>query len=642
MRWRNIVRLRMRSLVERDRVEAELEEELRDHLERQIAQAVAGGTTEAEARRRAAESMVDIEQRKEECRDMRRLNLIENTVQDFHYAVRQLWKSPGFASIAIFTLALGVCATLTIFGLVDAALIKPLPYRDPARLVEVFTADADGARGNVSLPNFRDWKSLATSFSSIDAFGGGGGWSFALTSGGRIEHVAGLHVTAGFFRTLGVAPVLGRDFRDGEDALSAPLTVVLSHATWQARYGGNPNVLGQTVTLDGAAHIVIGVLPRDFHFAPAGAAEFWAPQGGARGCEQDRGCSSLYAVARLKDGVSIQGALAEMKGIARQLEREYPKANREVSANVVPLREVIAGDIRPILLMLMIGAVLLLAIACINVSSLLLARSDGRKREMAVRNALGASSSRLFRQFATEALVLALTGGLAGMVSASWGMRFLISLIPADMAGNMPYLQTLGLNARVVGCALAIALGAAVLFALAPIMRVSLSETLEGLKEGSRGSSGSSWRRFGANLVVVELALTVVLLVSAGLLGKSLYRLLQVNVGFRAERVDTMLVEPPPGDWTMEQFAAFGRQTIERVSNLPGVEAVGISDQLPVGYGYSDAEFQVVGRPYHGEHNDANNRRVSPDYFRALGRAVVARPLFHGGGVGFEAAGDDC
>ena len=619
MRLMNVFRLRLRSLFSREKFEDGLDEELRYHLEREIEEAIAGGMTEKDARTASLRSIVDIEQRKEECRDMRGLNLIDNSLQDFRYALRQLRRSPGFASIAVFTLALGVCAALAIFGLVDAALIKPLPYRDPARLAGVFTANATGSRGNVSYLNFRDWKSLNTVFSSMDAFGGGGGWSFTLSTADGVQHVAGIHVTAGFFRTLGVTPILGRDFRTGEDSLAAPETVLLSYGMWQSRFGGNRNVLGQTVTLDGLPHIVIGVLPRGFHFAPAGPAEFWGTLRPSRECEQNRECSSVYSVARLKDQVSMETALAAMKSIARQLERQYPKTNRDQSANVVPLREVIAGDIRPILLTLMSGAGLLLLIACLNVSSLLLSRSDSRRREVAVRNALGASWSRLFRQFITEALVLAMAGSLLGLLLAGWGMQFLLSLIPADMLANMPYLDALGLSARVARMALGISLVASVLFSLTPLVRISIPDTVEGLKEGSRGSAGTTWRRLGAHLVVVELALTVVLLVSAGLLGKSLYRLLQVNIGFNADRLAAMLLEPPPGNWEEAQFVAFKRQVVDSLSNLPGVESLGVSDQLPLGYGYSNAEFQVVGRPYHGEHNVAYNRRVSSGYFTALG-----------------------
>ncbi|MGA8596657.1 MAG: ABC transporter permease [Bryobacteraceae bacterium] len=628
MRLADILLLRLRSLFSRRQVEHELDEELCYHLERQIEEGIAAGMTPENARYAALQSIKDLEQRKEECRDMRGLTLIDNAAQDLRYTFRQLRKSPGFACTAIFVLALGISAVITIFGFVDATLIKPLSYRDPARLVSVFVADASGSRGNLSLLNYRDWKNLNTVFSSIDAYGGGGGWSFTLTTASGSKHVPGIHVTAGFFRTLGVTPILGRDFRPDEDSLAAPETVLLSYATWQKRFGGKLDALGQTITLDGAPHIIIGVLPRDFHFAPAGPAEFWATQRGSRFCEQDRGCSSVYTVARLKEGISIQVALTQMKSIAHQLERQYPKTNRDQSANILPLREVIVGDIRPILLMLLSGAGLLLLIACINVSSLLLARSDSRRREMAVRSAIGASSARLFRQFATEALVLAMAASLLGLLFAGWGMRFLLSLIPADMLGNMPYLQALGLNARVVALAAVIALTATVLFAFAPVVRISFPEMIEGLKEGSRGSAGTMWRRFGANLVVVELALTVVLLVSAGLLARSLYRLLQVNIGFNADHLATMLVEPPPGNWDDEQFVAFERQVVDKVSNLPGVKSVGATDQLPLGYGYSDADFGVAGRPYHREHNDANNRRVSAGYFAALGARLLRGHYF--------------
>src|SRR6185295_17513809 len=263
----------------------------------------------------------------------------------------------------------------------------------------------------------------------------------------------GAQVSDGFFRTLGVVPVLGRDFYSGEDLTAAPRTVILSYAAWQNRYGGKEDVLGQTVTLDGTPSVIIGVLPREFHFAPAEPAEFWTALDATGGCEKRRSCHNLYGVARLKDGVSIPTALAEMKSIAQQLEEQYPDSNRDQGAAVIALTEVIVGDIRPILLVLLSGAGLLLLIAGVNVASLLLVRSESRKREIALRSALGASRARLVRQFVTEGLVLVTAGSGVGLVSAWWAMQLLAKLIPSDMMASMSYLHGIGLNIRVVGFA---------------------------------------------------------------------------------------------------------------------------------------------------------------------------------------------
>jgi macrolide transport system ATP-binding/permease protein len=634
MRLVNILLLRLRSLFSRQKLEQELDEELRYHLERMMDEGVAAGITPEDARYAALQSIKDLEQRKEECRDARSLTLIDNTGQDLRYAIRQLRKSPGFAVTAIFVLALGISAVVTIFGFVDAALIQPLPYRDPSGLVGVFETTAKDSRGLVTYLDYRNWKNLNKVFSSTDAYGGSGGWGgFTLTTQTGAQHVTGINVTRGFFRTIGITPLLGRDFHEGEDSPAAPHTVLLSYAAWQKRFGGRLDALGRTVTLDGVQNIVIGVLPRDFQFAPAGPAEFWATLRGDRPCETSRSCHSVGVVARLKNSVSIQTALADMKSIAGQLRRQYPgESDRDQSANVVPLRDVIVGDVLPLLIAMLTGAGLLLLIACINVSSLLLARSDNRKREIAVRHALGASSPRLFRQFATEALVLAAAGCFAGLLFAQWGMRFLTILIPAGMRDSMPYLQGLGLNSRLAAVACAISLGAGVLFALAPITRLPLSEMAEGLKEGSRGSAGITWRRFGSILVVVELALTVVLLASAGLLGKSLYRLLQVDTGINSDRLATLQLDLPSSDSKDARIIAIERHVMGRLADLPGVQAVGISDQLPLAsWGGTSAWFGVAGRPNLGDHNEASNRRVSPGYFTTLGARLLRGRYFTAG-----------
>jgi macrolide transport system ATP-binding/permease protein len=542
--------------------------------------------------------------------------MMNGMAQDFWYAIRQLQKNPGFTCTVVLMLALGISACAALFGFVDAALIRPLPYRDASRLVSVFTSNAMESRFQASYLDFTDWRNLNHVFSSIDAYSANdaanGGFMLSTPTGA--QQVAETRVTPGFFHTLGVSPVLGRDFYSNEDSPEAAHTVMLSYPTWQKRFGGRPNVLGESVVLEGVPSIIIGVLPRDFHFAPVGPAEFWGIVHASDYCEQFRGCRNLNTVARIKEEVSIQTAMADMKSVALQLERQYPESNRDEEASVVPLSEVIVGKVRSLLLVLLGGAGLLLLIALFNAMNLLLARSASRTREIAVRAALGASGARLIRQFAAEGLVLVIAGGLLGVVSAVFAMQFLTKLIPADMIGNMPYLRGLGLNVHVLVFACAASLVAGVQFALTPFLRVPLSRLPEGLSEGGRSSVGTMWRRFGSKLVVLELATATVLLVGAGLLDKSLYRLLQEEVGFEPDHLATLQIEGPIG----VQGTALAREVVGRIASLPGVKSVGISSTLPVGTGWGVGRFQITGRPDHGERDEAFYRQVSPGYFITL------------------------
>ncbi len=575
MRFLTIFRLRLRSLFFRRTVEQALDEELRYHLHRQIEENIAAGMTREEARVAALRSIANLEQRKEECRDVRGLNVIDNLLQDLRFAIRQLAKNPGFTFTAILMLALGLCASIAIFAFVDAALIKPLPYRDPARLVGVYESIPLFPQSNLSYLDYLDWKKLNTVFSSMDVYTGTG--SMLRTPTGT-KLVRGARVSDGFFRTLGVAPVLGRDFYSGEDLPGAPRTVMLSFAAWQKWFGGRRNVVGRNVVLSGVLYTIIGVLPRDFQFAPRGAADFWTTLHASSGCDLRRSCHDLDGIGRLKNGISVQTALAGMKSIAKQLERQYPDSNRGQSASVVPLTEAIVGKIRPILLVLLGGAGLLLLIACVNVASLLLVRSENRRREIAVRSSLGASHVRLIRQFVTEASVFVAAGSMLGLISAEWAMKILTGLIPGDKMAGMPYLHGLGLNFRVVAFAGAVSLLAAVLFSLTPTLRLSFSEMRQGLAEGSRGSAGVAWRRLGSKLVVLELATAMALLMGAGLLSKSFYRLLHVNLGFEPDHLATLEVALPNVGYEKDQpVVALERRILGRISSLPGVKAAAIT-----------------------------------------------------------------
>jgi predicted permease len=436
--------------------------------------------------------------------------------------------------------------------------------------------------------------------------------------------VEAARVSDGFFRTLGVKPILGRDFLPGEDRPGQAKIVMLTYGTWMKRYGARRDVIGQAVTLSGDAYTIVGVLPREFAFAPRGDAEFWVPLLDKSPCEERRSCHNLDGIGRLRDGVTPRAALEEMKAIASQLEKQYPDSNHAQGASVITLSELIIGDVRPVLLTLLGGVGLLLLIACVNVASLLLVRSESRRREVAVRGALGATPARLMRQFVTEGLLLAAAGFLFGGLVAAWIISLLKHLVPKAMADYMPYLAGAGINAHTALFACAIALFAAMLMAATPTLRLSFHKIREALGDGDRASASRFWRRMGANFVVAELVITVVLLVGAGLLGKSFYRLLHVETGIDVTHVATVhLMVPEKAYPKARQRIELLREIRRRVSAMPGVLAVGLTSNLPLQCNCNTDWIRIVGKPFHGEHNEVNEREVSPGYLPTLKARLV-------------------
>lgn len=618
--------LRFAGIFSKQRRDSEFADEIESHLQMQIEDNLHAGMSQDEARRQAILKLGGVEQTKQSYRERGTMPFVESVLQDLRFARRQLTKNPGFACIAVLVLALGLGASVAIFAFVDAALIKPLPYRQPNRLVNVTESIAMIPRADLSIPDYLDWKSRNHTLSSLDVFDQRG---YMLSTPTGVELVHGSRVSDGFFRTLGVAPLMGRDFYAGEDLLAAPRTVMLSYAGWQKWFGGRRDVLGQAVTLSGDAYTVIGIMPRDFQFALAGSPVVWTTLHPNGHCDTQRSCHDLTGVGRLKDGVSVQQANAEMKTIAAQLEQQYPNSNRGQGAIVEPLREVIVGDIRPLLIVLLTGAGLLLVIACVNVSSLLLVRSESRRREIAVRGALGASHRRLVRQFVTEALLLVVTGTVLGLGFASLFVRVLLGFLSKDILAYVPYLADLGLNLHGIVFAGVLALLALAVFSLAPSLRFAASAELLGdLAEGGRTAAGSLWRRFASNLVVVELAMAVVLLAAAGLLGKSLYRLLHVNIGFQAEHLATTEVALPANYSTDPQKINITRQIVSRVAALPGVTSVGGTTRVPVSSNGNTAWIRFMGRPYSGEHNEVNEREVSSEFFKTIQAKLLTGRYF--------------
>lgn len=615
---------RLAGLITRRRREREFSAEVESNLEMHIADNLRAGMPAEQARREAMLKLGGLQQTKEAYRDRITFRGIENFAQDLRFAIRQLARNPIFALTAILVLSLGLGAAIAIFAFVDAALLKPLPYPDPSRLVSVDESTPLFPHADISYPDYLDWKRLNKSFRSMDVYTGAG---YLLETPSGSEPIRAARVSDGFFRTLGVAPILGRDFYDGEDLPGKPETVILTYGAWRRLFGGRLDVIGHTVILSGVRSTIVGVLPKTFQFAPRGNAEIWAPLHTFRSCETNRSCHDLDGVGRLKDGISIEAARAEMTSIAKALEQKYPGSNRDQGASVVPLSEVVVGNIRSILLMLLSGVGMLLIIALVNVVSLLLVRSESRRRELAVRSALGGSRMRLFSQFAAEGLLLAAVASALGLVIAHIGIHALLKLIPAQAMAGMPFLVGLGLTWHAAACAGVLALAAALLFSVVPNARLSSTQTREGL--GGRGNASTTWRRFGSSLVTIELAIALVLLVSAGLLSKSLFLLLRVNLGFQPDHIATLLVASANRDYPNDaKRVALARQVIDRISSLPGVQSAALTSLLPVNYNGNTDWIRFVGRPYHGEHNEVNERDVSAGYFKTLGAKLLEGRYF--------------
>ena len=614
---------RIGNLFSRSKMDREIDAEVQAHIEMRIEDNLAEGMPLEQARRDALIRFGSPTSTKERVTGMDAALTLESVWADIRFACRQLMRNPGFAVTAIVVLALGMGACVTIFAFVDAALIKPLPYSDPSRLVSVFESNTLGPQFHLSYLDYLDFKRLNHVFSSLDVYEGS---NLFLTTPAATEHVLGARVSDGLLRTLGVKPVLGRDFYAGEDLPKAPQTVLLSYETWQSRYGGRKDVLGQTVILNSTAYTVVGVLPAEFHFAPVSAAEFWFTLHSPM--SEDRGGHGLVGVARLKDGVAAKTASAEIANIMAQLASQFPDADQGRGSTVLPLPEVIVGNLRPILLVLLCGAALLLLIACVNVASLLVLRSESRRREIAVRGALGASHARLLRQFMTEGLLLVAGSTALGIGGATVAMRLMLRLVPAGMLAGMPFLHGMGMNERVSTFATVVALMACAACTLAPALRLYRAGRGLGiqadLSEGSRGSAGTLWRRLGSNLVLVELTAAVVLLGCAGLLGKSFYRLLHTDLGFAPDHLAVLRVAPSKLKYTTDpSIVVLAQRLVERARSLPGVESAGICSEPPLSDGDGSSNFTVAGRPQVGPPPEVTVRQMDPAFSATVGTRLL-------------------
>jgi putative ABC transport system permease protein len=547
-------------------------------------------------------------------------------LQDLRYSIRMLFKNRGFTKVALLALALGIGANTAIFSVVNSVLLRPLPFSDPQRLImiwENYQQRGGPEREWASPADFRDFRDQAQSFEHVAALGG---WGPTLTGQDEPEDLQGGAVSNDTFAMLGVEPALGRSFKADEDQPGAERVVVLSHHLWERRFGADPSIVGKNLTLSGESFTVIGVMPPGLSFPILNNAEIWRTIGpllaANPGC--DRGCVTLRVIAKLKEGVSIEAARAEMNTITGQIAERYPEDNKGVGATLVPLHEQLVGDVRPAMLVLLGAVGLVLLIACANVANLLLARAAVREKEVAIRAALGASRARLIRQHLTESLVLAVTGGALGLLIAFWMVDLLVSFAPK----GTPRLGEVSIDPTVLAFTFGIAVLTGVAFGLAPALMASRTNFNSALKEGGRDSSATTrGARVRSALVVSEVALSLMLLIGAGLLIKSFVNLQHVDPGFNPNSVLRVDVTLPRTRYPeRNQTAAFYKQLLEGVAALPGVQSAGAVSSLPLSGGGTDSNFAIEGQPpAEADHRPvAWYSSVTPGYFRALGIRLLS------------------
>ena len=629
MKWTRTITQRIRSLFRRNAVERELEQELRFHLENQMLENISAGMTPEEARHAATRAFGGVEQFKEQCRDERRVNLVETLFQDARHAIRMLGKNPGFVFFTVMILATGIAANTAIFSIADAVLLRPLPYRAANRLVMIWEdATSYGFPHDTPAPgNFADWKSRNQVFEDVAAASFGA--SFTLTGEGRPEEIMGRRVTTNLFSVLGASPALGRDFRAEDDVPGAAGVAILSHNLWLHRFAGDPGIIGREVWLNNGKYNVVGVMPRGFQF-PDREAQLWIP---ARFTKEDlanHGSHFLEVVARLKPDISLPTANVNLAAIAQKLAEEHPDTNAKVGAFAVPLREELAGELRPAILVLLGAVCFVLLIACANVANLLLARATGRRRELAMRLALGASRGRIVAQLLTESMLLALIGGAAGLLLSLEGTQFLSRLIPQGIAP----LSGTGVDQRVLLFTFAVSVTTGVLFGIIPALRISQLNLVGSLKQGGGQSGvGSGGRHLRDTLVVSEVALAIVLLTGATLMIRSLQNLVHLDPGFRPDHVMVMRTPLP-----RPKYSDFARRTsfytgvLSRVGSLPGVVAAGYTTWVPLTNPGGATGITVQGHPEpaRGQLLIPNARIVSSDYMRAVGMKLIEGRSFDG------------
>ncbi|GLC23874.1 ABC transporter permease [Roseisolibacter agri] len=614
----------------------DVDDELQFHLESRVQELLAAGHPREEAERLAAREFGDVRAAREELtaidrERLRRRGWAESFAswrQDLRFAWRTLRRRPAFSATVLLTIALGLGVTGAVFSVADAALLRPLPYAAPDRLVHLWrtATNAPDARGDLSYPELLDLRERARSLAGVAGYHSN---RMVLGTGEQPRVLWAGKTSANFFAVLGVRPAAGRLFAEGEDAVGAARVAVLSHALWQRQFAGDASIVGRAVQLDGASYTVVGVLPATFQFAPVGAADVWVPFDRPADWRTRRSMSWFRGFARLREGATVARARQELDAVAAALAREFPQTSAERGLRAVPLRDEITGPVRPLLVTLLGGAGLVLIVALANVANLLIVRGTGRARELGVRAALGAGRGRLVRQLLTESALLAAFGGALGFVLAQAGVRALIAAIPPERLRGMPYLAAVG-GWRLAAFTVAGSLLAAAAFGLLSTLRLVRPQAFEALRQGRGLSDGAAGGRLRDGLVATELGLTVVLLSGALLFARSWTRLMAVDPGFRAERVTTAFIPLPRVAYApVASRIDFFTRLEARLRALPGVESVGLTSKLPLDAGNSSS-YRVVGapEPAPGREPSASFRSVTPDYFRAMGIPLLRGATF--------------
>jgi len=553
--------------------------------------------------------------------------MIAGIYQDVRYAMRMLGKHPGFTAVVVLTLALGIGANAALFSVVNGVLLNPLPFPQPEQLVALNQRKPNVAAGSISYPNFLDWQKENQTFSAMAISRES---SFALVGTGEAERVRGRRCSVNLFSVLGVKPALGRDFAPGEDEPGVGPVVMISAGLWQRRFGGAPDVAGKSLTVDDKSYTIVGVLPASFTLYRD--TDVYVPMGqwGNSGL-QNRGAGlGLRGIGRLKPGVTLAQAQADLDGVMGRLAEVYPETNRGNGAALIPLKELLIGDVRPILWMLLGAVGFVLLIACVNVSNLLLARATGRTREFAIRSALGAGQWRLLRQSLTESILLALAGGGLGLLLAALGTRAALNVLPT----GLPRADEVGLDARVLIFTAAISLLTGVLAGLAPALKTRQWRLSETLKESGRGAGGGRHRAQGV-LVAVEVSLALVLLIGAGLMIRTLSALWDVDPGFRSDNVLTFALSFPPSMRTASADAkrASLRDLSDRLNSMPGVKAASFLTGASPMQGQESVFFWLDGQPKPASTSEMNQAlvyRVEPGYLTAMGIPLKQGRFFTG------------
>ncbi|HEV2206282.1 MAG TPA: ABC transporter permease [Candidatus Acidoferrales bacterium] len=609
------------ALFHRSRFEHDMDDELRAHIRDRASDLERSGIPRAEAERRARLDFGGYQKFKEEVRESAGTHFVDSLAQDVRFALRMLRKSPGFAAIAVLTLALGIGANTAMFSVVNTSLLRPLPFSNPAQLVDIWARSSvfDFPNLGLSLADIADLRSQSTAFSAIAPYNYSG---MTLTGRGAPRHLDGTQISAELFPLLGIRPLYGRSFTNAEMQPGQDREIILSFPLWKEQFGGDPRAVGTTITLDNKSYTIVGVMPPQQHLNSVADVQFWVPFAPAKAELANRPFHGTPVIARLKPGRTIQQAQAELDAIGARLAKTYPDADKNWSFRLASLESDVVGNSRAPLLILLAAVGFVLLIACANIGNLFLSRGWTRRRELAIRSALGATRSRIVRQLLVEGLLVALIGGLCGLLIAVWGVEGLRTLLPA----NTPRIQDLSIDPAVLWFTFAASILAGLLFSLAPAALVSKQDTSASVKEGSaQAGSGTQHKFLRQSLVAGEIALALLLVIGATLALRSFARLLAVNMGFRSDHLLTMYLDFPSGKFTKpDQALSYIHEILAAVRSAPGVQDASASGYSPLSGTKGETTIHTDAMAPGAPAAMTQGNRATPRYFQTLGIPLLA------------------